>query len=427
MNSSIKKYLFLGWCISLWLVVGSCGGHGSNEQLSHEPETKEQQHGHEEQALEMVASLTKQQMQAVGIVLAKVENKELSETIKANGLLRVPNNNKASVSTLFGGVIDKLNVQIGDYVNKGDVIAIISNSAFIEPQEAYLSVSSQITFARQEVERQIALNQGNAGAKKNLQSAEATLEALIAKKASLAKQLSLMGINPNTLSTQNLRSSIAVQSPLSGSVSELIAKIGSFVDPSLPVAEIVDNRSLHLDLQVFEKDLPKIKIGQTIHFTLTNNPTHEYDAKIFSIGSSFENDSKTIAVHASVIGAKQGLIDGMNITGIVSLSNRTTPAVPDEAIVSSQGKYYVFVVTDKKPEMHEEDHVDGSHKKDAHLKNEEAKGSLNFEKIEVLKGTSDMGYTAVNFIQDLAENAQVVTKGAYFINAKLTNSGEHEH
>ena len=85
---------------------------------------------------------------------------------------------------------------------------------------------------------------------------------------------------------------------------------------------------MHLDLQVFEKDLPQVKVGQTIHFTLTNNPTAEYDATVFSIGSSFENESKTIAVHCRVNGNKSGLIDGMNITGIVSLSNVTTPAVP---------------------------------------------------------------------------------------------------
>jgi hypothetical protein len=43
-----------------------------------------------------------------------------------------------------------------------------------------------------------------------------------------------------------------------------------------------------------------MKAGQTIHFTLTNNPVNEYDAVIYGIGSAFENDSKTIPVHARV-------------------------------------------------------------------------------------------------------------------------------
>jgi cobalt-zinc-cadmium efflux system membrane fusion protein len=100
------------------------------------------------------------------------------------------------------------------------------------------------------------------------------------------------------------------------------------VDVSSPVAEIVDNSQLHLDLNVFEKDLPMLKVGQIIHFRITNNSGQDYNAKVYSIGAAFENDSKSIPVHATVQGNKSGLIDGMNITAIVSLNNVTTDAVP---------------------------------------------------------------------------------------------------
>ena len=51
----------------------------------------------------------------------------------------------------------------------------------------------------------------------------------------------------------------------------------------------------------------------------------------------------------------------------------------------------------------------------------------NFEKIEVVKGSSDMGYTAITTVNETSANAEVVIKGAFFVNAKLSNSGEHEH
>jgi multidrug efflux pump subunit AcrA (membrane-fusion protein) len=234
-----------------------------------------------------------------------------------------------------------------------------------------------------------------------------------------------MGINPGSVSNGNLKSALVVTSPLNGTVSNVFAKIGSYADVSSPVIEIVDNSSLHLDLQVFEKDLPQVKVGQTIHFTITNNPSTKYDATVFSIGSSFENDSKTIAVHCRVNGNKKGLIDGMNITGIVSLSNVTTPAVPNDAIVNADGKYYIFVQTDKKAEEHhEEGEEEGSQKEGEEKKH---KNSKNFEKVEVLKGVSDMGYTAVTFVNEIPANAKIVTKGAFFVNAKLSNTGGHEH
>lgn len=128
----------------------------------------------------------------------------------------------------------------------------------------------------------------------------------------------MMGINPASVTNATMRTGLAITAPIGGTISNIRAQIGSYVDVSAPVAEIIDNTSLHTDLQVFEKDLPRMRIGQIVHFKLTNNPETEYDAKVYSIGSSFENESKTIAVHCTVIGNKTGLIDGMNITGVVS-------------------------------------------------------------------------------------------------------------
>ncbi len=394
----------------------------SNKENTEVAKTTE---AHEEES-GSIATLTQEQIETVGVQWAPIERKELTATIRANGMLSVPNNNKANATSLYGGVVKSLNVQIGDYVRKGQVIASITNPQFIQLQEEYLTVGSRIILAEQELQRQKTLNQGNAGAGKNLENATTELNTLRTRRASLHQQLTLMGINPNSVSNGNLKSALVVASPLSGTVSNVFAKIGSYVDVSSPVIEVVDNSSLHLDLQVFEKDLPQVKVGQTIHFTLTNNPTTEYDATVFSIGSSFENDSKTIAVHCKVNGNKQGLIDGMNITGIVSLNNVMTPAVPNDAIVAADGKYYVFLQTNKEGEKHEEEkgHI---HDEKEEKPKKESKPNLNFERVEVLKGVSDMGYTAVTFLNEISKNSMVVVKGAFFVNAKLSNAGGHEH
>lgn len=389
-----------------------------------ETKTEKSETAHEE-APQVIVSLTEEQMKSVGISLGPVEMKELTSTIKANGLLRVPNNNKATVTSLYGGVIKTLNVQVGSIVRKGQVIATIANPEFIRLQEDYLTTNSRITYAEQEYRRQKELFDNDAGAKKNLQSSDAELKTLRTRRASLLRQLQMMGISPGKVNNSNMRSGLVITAPISGTVSSISAQIGSYVDVSSPVAEIIDNNSIHLDLQVFEKDLPKMKVGQIVHFKLTNNPETEYDAMVYSVGSSFENESKTVSVHGTVTGNKTGLIDGMNITGIVSLDKNTTPAVPNEAIVEADGKYYVFIRTDKKAEEHEEESTDNHKNK----KEEPAqqKRTLTFEKIEVIKGTSDMGYTAITPVQEIPADARIVVKGAFFVNAKLSNSGEHEH
>ena len=397
--------------ILLTLFLASCE---KSEKSERSMEKTEEQSGHESSEL---AELTQEQMDAVGISLGQIEMKELTSIVKANGALSVPNNNKASATSLYGGVIKTLNVQVGDYVKKGQVIATIANPEFIQLQEDYLTIGSRIIFAEQEYKRQRELFDNDAGAKKNLQNADAELKTLRTKRASLQRQIQMMGISPGSVSNKNLRSGLAVTAPISGTISTILLQIGSYIDVSSRVAEIVDNSSLHLDLQVFEKDLPLIKVGQKIHFTLTNNPVVEYDAEVYSIGTAFENQSKTIPIHCKVKGNKNGLIDGMNATAVVSLDNKLMSAVPNTAITSADGKDYIFLVSDKKAENH----------KDVKYEEKHNEKTINFERIEVVKGTSEMGYTAITPVKSIPESAKIATKGAFFINAILTNSGEHEH
>lgn len=379
---------------------------------------------HEE---ENVAVLTDEQMKAVGVEIGSIEQKQLSKTLKANGALRVPNNNKANATSMFGGVIKSLSVEIGDFVKKGQVIAIISNPQFIQLQEEYLSINSRIEFAEQELVRQRELNEGNAGAKKNLQSATSELNTLRTRKSSLNQQIQMMGINPASLSNSNLKSSLVVTSPISGTVSNVFAKIGSYVDVSSPIAEIIENTALHLDLQVYEKDIPLIKIGQKIDFVVTNNPNKTYSAEVYRIGSSFSGEGKTIAVHSRITGDKTGLIDGMNITGMVSLDDVLHTAVPNDAIVNADGKNYIFLVKEQEEEPHE--HKEGEahdhDEEDAHDHGSE-KGT-RFVRVEVVKGSSELGYTAITPVSEIPHGTHIVVKGAFFVNAKMDDSGEHAH
>ncbi len=403
-------------------VLYSCGG----KTKTGEETTVTKEAGHEdEHESPSTASLTEEQMKTIGVELGVIEEKELTSSLKANGILRVPNQNKASVNTVYSGVIKSLLVQPGSKVSKGQTIATIANPDFIQAQSEYLNVNTKITMAELEVKRQQELNAGNAGALKNLQAAETELRTLRNMRSTLAQQIQLMGINPARLSNGKLISVLAITSPINGVVSDVKVKMGSYVDVTTAVAEIVDNSQLHLDLSVYEKDLPKLKNNQLIHFTLTNDPGKEYDAQIFSLGSSFEGESKAVSVHAKVQGDKTGLIDGMNVTAIISLEKATVPAVPTEAIVTLQGQDYIFVVTDKHTEEEHPGEDKESHKEDEAGKTEHKE--ITFEIIPVAKGVSEVGYTQITLLKEIPKDAKIVVKGAFFVLAKMTNTGEHEH
>ncbi|MCI0921336.1 efflux RND transporter periplasmic adaptor subunit [Sphingobacterium rhinopitheci] len=413
----LSKYIL--YYLMLPLVLISCNA----KQESNSADAHNEEEEHEE--VITITELTPEQLTSVGIEVGIIEMMNISNTAKINGVLRVPNNNKAIVAAFFGGTINSVNVQEGDYVKKGQVIASITNPEYINTQEQYLMVKNQISYAEQEFVRQQELFDNGAGAKKNLQSAGTQLKDLRTQQAALTKRLQLMGINVNTISNSNIRNGMTIVSPISGVVSNITAQIGAYVDVSSHVAEIIDNAAIHLDLQVFEKDIANIMIGQLVNFTLTNNPNKIYNAKVYKIGSSFENDSKTISVHCSIQGDKKGLIDGMTIVGRLNLGDNMLMAVPNTAIVDADGKSYIFVKTDK--EIEEKPHVHVEGEEHAHDEEETKNGNIRFEKIEIVKGISDLGYTAITPVVDLPKNTVIVTKGSFFVNAKMNNTGEHEH
>lgn len=396
-----------GIIFSILTLLASCG--------TKKTETAKEEEHHEEVQSNFV-NLTDLQMKTVGIELGIIELKNLKSSIKANGMLTVPNQNKALVTSVNSGVIKTLLIQPGNSVSKGQIIATIVNPDIAHLQQELQTTNAQISLAEIELKRQQELVQGNAAPLKNVQRMQTELATLRVTQNSLQKQLSAMGISTAGVNKGNIITTLTITAPISGTVSNVSAQIGSNVDPSTPIAEIVNNTQLHLDLFVFEKDLSKLHANQTIHFTLTNNPGKEYDAQVFSIGTAFVSDSKTIPIHAIVKGDKTGLIEGMNITAVISIGETVLPAVPTEAIVSYQGQDYIFVLKNN-ISITRENSDSSKAVKDA---------ELSFERVQVIKGVADIGYTEITFLKDLPTKTQIVTKGAFFVLAKMTNIGEEE-
>lgn len=422
----MKKHLIIFPLFLVVLLLVSCGGGGTSAL-----EEEHEEHEHENTT---TVSLTAEQMKSIGLQLGSIEQKQLTASLKANGILKVPNQNKASITSLYGGVVKNIMVQPGNNVQKGQTIATIANPQFIEFQEEYLSLGTKLQYAQLEFTRQKELFSNNAGALKNLQQSESELNGMQTRQAALRKQLEMLGINADKLANDNIQSFVAVTSPVSGAVSRVLVNIGSNADISTPIAEVVDNSQLHLDLYIYEKDLPKVKEGQTIHFTLTNNPGKEYDAEIYGISNTFEDATKALAVHAMVKGDKVGLIDGMSITALVSLENATVPALPADAVVNFQGQDYIFIVTDPHAEAEHHTETNGEeHDENGHRHTEKdttpvpGGAATTFERIPVRKGTTDVGYSEITLLKDIPRGAKVVVNGSFFVLAKMTNSGEHEH
>ena len=246
---------------------------------------------------------------------------DLSKTVnvvRVTGTLALDPQNRAEVSPIASGVVRRITTREGIRVRRGQVVAYIENTQIVELQRQYLTAVNELSAAKTELARQHTLMKQEAGVLKTLQQAESAYAIANAQVVGIGRQLSQLGVNPSSISAGKLTTLIPVTSPISGIVGKVKISMGSFVDISTSLMTVVNNVNLHCDLKVFEKDLPKVRIGQMVNLTLTNAPEVTFRAKIYDINSAFDNDSKSVTVHARIIDhPSTKLLPDMFINGVI--------------------------------------------------------------------------------------------------------------
>lgn len=366
---------------------------------------------HEEEASENEVTLTAVQFKTVGIQFGSVENRNLNTIIKANGYTTVPPQNSAKIATLLGGTVKDILVLEGTYVNKGKVLATIQNLEVVEMLEDYKSATANIEYLQLEYNRQKTLSDENVNPRKTFQEVKAKLAVERAKAQAAKNKLQALHISPNSNNAL-----IPIVSPINGYIGKINIAKGAFAETGIPLFEVTDNSQMHLDLNVYEKDLGSISIGQEVDFILTNQSNKSIKGKIFGINKSFSNESKTVAVHAKINpDDAKGLISGMYVSANINLNNATVQALPKAAIVKNGDQYFIFIK--------ENDHAEKEKKSESAAENEE----IHFKAIEVIPGTTDMGFTEIKFVTSIPDNSKIVTQGAFYLLSAQKGGGEHTH
>ncbi|MBE98683.1 MAG: efflux transporter periplasmic adaptor subunit [Flavobacterium sp.] len=386
--------------------------------------------------------LNEAQFKASSIELGTFSMKNLSEVVNANGYTKLPPQNQADVSVHMTGIVKSINVIEGQSVKKGQVLATLESPEFAQLQEAYLTSKSNLEFLKLEYDRQKILSEENVNSKKVFQRTKSDYDIEKARLASLDRQLSVLN-----LSKSSATSVMSLTSPLSGYVTEVNVKLGSNAEVGKPLFTIVDNSKLHVDLLVYEKDLQKVKEGQSIRFVLTNQDNTEIIGKVFNVSKSFENDTKSVAVHAEILNPTKSLIPGMYVNALIDVGTRQVEALPADAVIRADGREYIFIL-EKGHKEHSHDEQEGHSHDDGHGHNhehdaqeghahddghehKEAEGkAYHFQRIEVKTGTSQLGYVQVTILQEIKKDTKIVLKGAYYIQSHLLKSeggGGHQH
>lgn len=353
-----------------------------------------------------VVVINQQQFKSAGITLGTVEEKALSGTTKVNGVLDVPPQNLVSISTPFGGFVKSTPLLQGMRINKGQVVATMQNPDYIQPQQDYLDLRSQLNYLKQDFERQTQLSKENVNAQKTLQRSKSEYESVRARVAGLKSKLQLMNINITSLENGNIQNTIPLYSPINGYVTKVNTNIGAFANTTDVLFQIADTGNLHAELTVFEKDVPKLQIGQKVRFTLANE-TKERTATVKLVGKEISNE-RTVQIHCKLDKEDSSLLPGMYLKALVESGANQLPAVPNSAIVEFEGSKYIFVVAQSKESGN-------------------ATTPLQYKLTPIKAGVSELNYTEIVFDEETNfKDWKVVVTGAYDLLSKMKNSGEEE-
>ncbi len=383
----MKKYILYLSFVSLLV---SCGK--STPDTSANTDT-------EDAAVPAMVSLTPEQFQHSGIQTGCTQMRPISQTLKANGLLDVPPQNLVSISPPMGGFLKVTTLLQGMRVKKGEVIAVIENMDFIPIQQDYLDSKSQLEYLQAEYKRQQELSTENVNATKTLQQAKAQYLSMAAKANGLKARLKMLHIDPASVEKGNIRSTINLYAPINGFVTQVHANVGAYVNPTDVLFKLIDPEHIHVELTIFEKDIPKLKIGQKVLFMLANETTQR-TASVFLIHKEIAAD-RSVGVHCHLDVEDTSLLPGTYLKAWIETGNSPVTTLPEEAVINNGEMKYIFVQKSR------------------------TATAIEFERLPIETGAQENGYIQVRSLPGSVSSG-IVVKGAYHLWAKMNNVEEEE-
>lgn len=372
-----------------------------NDGDGHDHSESENEHSEHEEERESI-HLTAEQIKTIGLELGNFSTLKVNDFIKSTGSIGLPPNGYSSVSVKAEGIIEGTKKYVeGDYIKKGEIIAYVANTNFVVKQQEYLEAKAGLKLKELDLERQQSLVNANAGVSKSLQNSQAEVDMLKARTSALAKQLQYLGISVDKLTPSSLSERIAIVAPMSGYISSIDMHNGLYAVPSSAIMQIISSDHLHLELDIFEKDIASVKVGQKISYTVPALGNTIYSGEVSVIGKEFEIATKTVRVHGHLKGQKPTFLKDLFINAKIWLNDIKSNAVPEDAIIKDGNETFIYAA--KKEDKETE-----------------------FTKIRVIASATINGFTAVKLLEEIPQGMQIVTKGAYYVNAQ-SKAGELEH
>ena len=387
----MKRIIVLLFCSAL-VLAGCKGKKGQTEEGESQGES-----ANKGNLVEM--SLSAQQH--VGMVVAPAQVTQLTEYLRATGTVQPIDSRVGVVGPLARGRIVEVRAKVGDRVETGQTLAIFDNveagELLSQDQSARADLErlkAQLIPATRQVERSRRLADIGAGAEKDYESSKAEKDEIDANIRSqqalidgIQQRLHRFGVSDGKLQD---RFSTPLKAPFGGVVTKAGASAGDIVDAGREVFTVADLSRVWVQAEVYEKDLGRIRVGQSAFITVDTYANQTFEGKVAYIADVLDPQTRAAHVRCEVGNHDMRLKTDMfaNVELPTRFSKRAF-AVPSSALQEVEGKNVVFI----------------------------RHSQTQFEKREVEKGVTVNNLTEI--VSGVKQGEPVVTQGAFHLKSIL--------
>ncbi|WP_180106082.1 MULTISPECIES: efflux RND transporter periplasmic adaptor subunit [unclassified Acinetobacter] len=337
--------LTLMLCTAIWFSQNKSDA----DKTEHEGEHNEANNSdaEAEHAEEGELHLTAQQMVEQGIKIATAENGLVENIIQLPGKLAVNTDQQAHISPNFSGHVEQVNVALGQTVQKGQTLAVLSVPELIDQQANLRMAEANLDLARQDYQREQKLWSQGISAKQDFQRAENAYRQAQISVQSAQSRLQALGAN----SGQNGR--FIIRAPIAGVISQKDIVVGENVQLADQLFTIEQLKDLWLEFNLAHQYSAQLQTGQNVSFKI-NGSDQLYSAEVQSLTSQADVQTGRLVVRAKL--KQQSVELRPNVMVNVLLADSGTKKalrVQKSAVQSIEGKDSIFIVeSEQKGQVH---------------------------------------------------------------------------
>ena len=381
------------WAIgALLMALAACGDDEAADEAPAEEEHEGEAEG--EHAEEVV--LDSVGLAAAGIQLATVSSVTV-DRLPVTGSITFDQNRVSHIGPRTEGRVTALRADLGTHVRAGQVLAVMESPEVGALRADLHEAESLVRIARENYDRERRLEAQGISSRRDLLEAEAELRREEASQLRAAERLQALGAG------RGEGGEFSVPAPFAGVVVEKHASLGEVVTPADQLFTVANLSRVWLELSIYERDLRRISVGQTVEVTTAAFPARAFTGRIVYVGDIVDPDTRTVRARVEMPNPDGSLRPGMFATAFIALGGTGLSAalVPLDAVQELEGRKVVFVPSDEP-------------------------GGFRAVEIEVSDQAHEGG---VIVMSGIAPGDQVVTSGAFLLRSELASGeiGEHGH